>query len=123
MSDQKNSTSMEYHITYDSLSHTHLLQSLPRGKYLIDVDGNKYTDYWMGHWSLILGHAAPKIAEKVKNQVNNCWMHGTVNENTIEFSEVIKRQFQLQKKFVMFPQALKLPCMQQELQGQRLEKK
>ncbi|MHB8545793.1 MAG: aspartate aminotransferase family protein [Nitrosotalea sp.] len=60
-----------------------------RGKYLIDVDYNKYTDYWMGHWSLILGHAAPKVAEKVKKQVNNCWMHGTVNENTIEFSEVI----------------------------------
>jgi len=60
-----------------------------RGKYLIDVDSNKYTDYWMGHWSLILGHAAPKVAEKVKKQVNNCWMHGTVNENTIEFSEVI----------------------------------
>ncbi len=60
-----------------------------RGKYLIDVDGNKYTDYWMGHWSLILGHATPKVAAKVKKQVNNCWMHGTVNENTIEFSEVI----------------------------------
>lgn len=61
-----------------------------RGKSLIDVDGNKYTDYWMGHWSLILGHAAPKVAEKVKKQISNCWMHGTVNENTIEFSEVIQ---------------------------------
>ncbi len=60
-----------------------------RGKYLIDVDDNKYTDYWMGHWSLILGHATPKVAAKVKKQVDNCWMHGTVNENTIEFSEVI----------------------------------
>jgi len=61
-----------------------------RGKNLIDVDGNKYTDYWMGHWSLILGHAAPQVAEKVKKQISNCWMHGTVNENTIEFSEVIQ---------------------------------
>ena len=26
------------------------------GKYLTDVDANRYTDYWMGHWSLILGH-------------------------------------------------------------------
>lgn len=60
------------------------------GKHLIDVDGNKYTDYWMGHWSLILGHAAPKIADKVRKQINSCWMHGTVNENTIEFSEVIQ---------------------------------
>ena len=69
-----------------------------RGKYLIDVDSNKYTDYWMGHWSLILGHAAPKIAEKVKKQVNNCWMHGTVNENTIEFSEVIHRAVPVAEK-------------------------
>ncbi|MDH2907745.1 MAG: aminotransferase class III-fold pyridoxal phosphate-dependent enzyme, partial [Candidatus Nitrosotalea sp.] len=69
-----------------------------RGKYLIDVDGNKYTDYWMGHWSLILGHAAPKIAEKVKKQVNNCWMHGTVNENTIEFSEVIHKAVPVAEK-------------------------
>jgi glutamate-1-semialdehyde 2,1-aminomutase len=61
-----------------------------RGKHLVDVDGNKYTDYWMGHWSLILGHAAPKVADKVRKQVSKCWMHGTVNENTIEFSEVIQ---------------------------------
>src|SRR5215831_10202081 len=30
-----------------------------KGKSLIDVDNNRYTDYWMGHWSLILGHAFP----------------------------------------------------------------
>jgi glutamate-1-semialdehyde 2,1-aminomutase len=69
-----------------------------KGKYLIDVDGNKYTDYWMGHWSLILGHAAPKVAEKVKKQVNDCWMHGTVNENTIEFSEVIHKAVPVAEK-------------------------
>ncbi|MDE1811665.1 MAG: aminotransferase class III-fold pyridoxal phosphate-dependent enzyme [Thaumarchaeota archaeon] len=69
-----------------------------RGKYLIDVDDNKYTDYWMGHWSLILGHAAPKIADKVKKQVNNCWMHGTVNENTIDFSEVIQKAVPVAEK-------------------------
>lgn len=61
-----------------------------RGKHLIDVDGNKYTDYWMGHWSLILGHAAPAVASRVRRQISNCWMHGTVNENTVEFSEVIQ---------------------------------
>ncbi len=69
-----------------------------RGRHLIDVDGNKYTDYWMGHWSLILGHAAPKIADKVRKQINSCWMHGTVNENTIEFSEVIQRAVPVAEK-------------------------
>ncbi|MDE1813186.1 MAG: aminotransferase class III-fold pyridoxal phosphate-dependent enzyme [Thaumarchaeota archaeon] len=69
-----------------------------RGKYLRDVDGNKYTDYWMGHWSLILGHAVPKIAEKVKKQASDCWMHGTVNENTIGFSEVIHKAVPVAEK-------------------------
>ncbi|MDE1839668.1 MAG: aminotransferase class III-fold pyridoxal phosphate-dependent enzyme [Thaumarchaeota archaeon] len=64
----------------------------------MDVDGNKYTDYWMGHWSLILGHAVPKIAEKVKKQASDCWMHGTVNENTIEFSEVIHKAVPVAEK-------------------------
>jgi glutamate-1-semialdehyde 2,1-aminomutase len=69
-----------------------------KGKHLIDVDGNKYTDYWMGHWSLILGHAAPKVADKVKRQIQDCWMHGTVNENTIEFSEVIQQAVPVAEK-------------------------
>ena len=69
-----------------------------KGKHLIDVDDNKYTDYWMGHWSLILGHAAPNIADKVKKQIQDCWMHGTVNENTIEFSEVIQEAVPVAEK-------------------------
>ena len=69
-----------------------------KGKYLIDVDGNKYTDYWMGHWSLILGHAAPQVADKVKKQIQNCWMYGTVNENTVEFSEVIQKAVPVAEK-------------------------
>ena len=69
-----------------------------KGKQLIDVDGNKYTDYWMGHWSLILGHAAPKVADKVKRQIQDCWMHGTVNEKTIEFSEVIQQAVPVAEK-------------------------
>ncbi|MDE1770394.1 MAG: aminotransferase class III-fold pyridoxal phosphate-dependent enzyme [Thaumarchaeota archaeon] len=69
-----------------------------KGKHLIDVDGNRYTDYWMGHWSLILGHAAPKVADKVKKQIQNCWMHGTVNENTIEFSKVIQEAVPVAEK-------------------------
>ena len=61
-----------------------------KGKYITDIDGNKYTDYWMGHWSLILGHAAPPVANLVKKQLPSCWMHGTVNEMTISFSEIIQ---------------------------------
>ncbi len=69
-----------------------------KGKYVTDVDGNKYTDYWMGHWSLILGHAAPPVASLVKKQLPSCWMHGTVNEMTVLFSDVIQNAVPVAEK-------------------------
>ena len=56
---------------------------------LEDVDGNRYTDYWMGHWSLILGHAPAPVVSALRNQIDTGWMYGTVNEQTIRLSEVI----------------------------------
>src|SRR5213594_878594 len=32
-----------------------------RGKFIWDEDGNRYTDYWMGHTALILGHS-PRLS-------------------------------------------------------------
>ncbi|MYH03990.1 MAG: aminotransferase class III-fold pyridoxal phosphate-dependent enzyme [Cenarchaeum sp. SB0675_bin_21] len=61
------------------------------GRYLIDVDANKYTDYWMGHWSLILGHSSDYILTKIKEQLNLGWMYGTVNRQTLELSELISK--------------------------------
>ena len=49
------------------------------GKFLVDVDSNKYVDYWMGHWSLILGHAPSTVKQQIQNQLDSGWMHGTVN--------------------------------------------
>ncbi|MGI0088623.1 MAG: aspartate aminotransferase family protein [Nitrosotalea sp.] len=69
-----------------------------KGKFISDIDGNRYTDYWMGHWSLILGHAAPPIATLVKKQLPSCWMHGTVNEMTVLFSEVIQNAVPVAEK-------------------------
>ncbi len=69
-----------------------------KGKTITDIDGNKYTDYWMGHWSLILGHAAPPVARLVKKQLPSCWMHGTVNEMTVLFSEVIQNAVPVAEK-------------------------
>ena len=69
-----------------------------KGKYLVDIDRNKYVDYWMGHWSLILGHAAPQIACLVKKQLPSCWLHGTVNEMTLSFSEIIQKAVPVAEK-------------------------
>ncbi len=69
-----------------------------KGKYLVDVDGNKYTDYWMGHWSLILGHTAPQVLTNVKNKLQTGWMHGTVNEMTIQFSDALQKAVPVAEK-------------------------
>ncbi|MDE1862139.1 MAG: aspartate aminotransferase family protein [Thaumarchaeota archaeon] len=69
-----------------------------KGRSITDVDGNKYTDYWMGHWSLILGHAAPPVAALVRKQLPSCWMHGTANEMTVTFSEVIQKAVPVAEK-------------------------
>jgi glutamate-1-semialdehyde 2,1-aminomutase len=68
------------------------------GKYLVDVDSNKYVDFWMGHWSLILGHKAKQIFTKVREQLQNGWMYGTVNKNTVELSEKIAKSVPVAEK-------------------------
>ena len=69
-----------------------------RGKFLIDVDSNKFVDYWMGHWSLILGHSPKNVLDNTKKQLNNGWMHGTVSKNSIELSEKISKAVPVAEK-------------------------
>ena len=68
------------------------------GKNLVDVDDNKYTDYWMGHWSLILGHGQKNVKESLKKQIEKSWMYGTVNEQTILLSELISKAVPVAEK-------------------------
>ena len=67
-------------------------------KFLIDIDSNKYVDYWMGHWSLILGHSPKNIINNTKKQLNNGWMHGTLSKNSIELSEKISNAVPVAEK-------------------------
>ncbi|MBA4452999.1 MAG: aminotransferase class III-fold pyridoxal phosphate-dependent enzyme [Nitrosopumilaceae archaeon] len=68
------------------------------GKNLIDVDDNKYTDYWMGHWSLILGHGPKNVKKSLQTQFEKSWMYGTVNEQTIKLSEIISKAVPVAEK-------------------------
>ncbi|MFQ5475631.1 MAG: aspartate aminotransferase family protein [Nitrosopumilus sp.] len=68
------------------------------GKNLVDVDNNKYTDYWMGHWSLILGHGPKNVKESLKKQIEKSWMYGTVNEQTVNLSELISKAVPVAEK-------------------------
>jgi len=67
-------------------------------KFLVDIDSNKYVDYWMGHWSLILGHKPKKIISVIKKQLNYDWMHGVLNKNSIELSEKISKAVPVAEK-------------------------
>ncbi|MDQ3808411.1 MAG: aspartate aminotransferase family protein [Thermoproteota archaeon] len=62
-----------------------------KGKQLTDVDGNKYTDYWMGHWALVLGHAPKVVGNALAEQAKNGILYGTVNEVSVELAETIQR--------------------------------
>ncbi|MGI0037539.1 MAG: aspartate aminotransferase family protein [Nitrososphaera sp.] len=62
-----------------------------RGKKLTDADGNSYTDYWMGHWALILGHSPRPVADALSSQAKNGTLYGTVNRPSVELAEVIQK--------------------------------
>ena len=61
------------------------------GKYLFDVDDNRYTDYWMGHWALILGHSPKNVSLALSKQVKSGTLYGTVNTISIELAETIQK--------------------------------
>jgi glutamate-1-semialdehyde 2,1-aminomutase len=62
-----------------------------RGKNLCDVDDNEYTDYWMGHWSLILGHSPPIVVNALSQQLRNGTLFGTANDISLELGELIQK--------------------------------
>lgn len=59
------------------------------GRHLIDIDSNRYTDYWMGHWALILGHRHRTVRDALAAQIAAGWMYGTLNEQTMGLSAMI----------------------------------
>lgn len=62
-----------------------------RGKQLRDADGNTYTDYWMGHWALILGHSPAPVAGALSRQVKNGTLYGVTNDASVELGEAIQK--------------------------------
>jgi glutamate-1-semialdehyde 2,1-aminomutase len=66
-----------------------------KGKYLKDTDGNKYIDFWNGHWALILGHSPKFVSDKLKKQLKKGTLYGTVNKKSIKLGELIKKAMPL----------------------------
>ena len=60
-----------------------------KGVKLYDVDGNVYTDFWVGHGALILGHAPDPVIISVKEQLSRGTHFGFSHEKEIELAERI----------------------------------
>ena len=66
-----------------------------KGKFLTDIDGNKYVDFWNRHWALILGHSPKIVSNKLKKQVKRGTLYGTANETSIKLGEIINKAIPL----------------------------
>jgi glutamate-1-semialdehyde 2,1-aminomutase len=62
-----------------------------KGRYLYDVDGNRYTDFWMGHWALILGHSPMPVVKVLSEQIENGTLYGTANDISVKLGETIQK--------------------------------
>lgn len=62
-----------------------------KGATLIDLDGNRYTDYWCTHFAMILGHAYPSVMQAIKKQAEKGWHFGLAHELEVTLSEAIVR--------------------------------
>jgi len=61
------------------------------GSKLIDVDGNEYIDFWLGHAAIILGHSPPPVVEAVKKQIEIGTHFGTSHEKEVELAEQVAK--------------------------------
>ena len=59
------------------------------GSRLYDIDGNVYTDYWVGHGALILGHAPKRVVDAVKNQMEQGTHFGYSHPLEVELAELV----------------------------------
>src|SRR3712207_729998 len=62
-----------------------------KGKFLYDVDGNKYIDFWNGHWALILGHSPNIVSERLSEQARLGTLYGTANRISVKLGELIQK--------------------------------
>jgi len=62
-----------------------------RGSKLVDVDGNEYIDFWMGHHALIFGHSPPKVMREVRRQLGRGTHYGTCHELEIALAEQVMK--------------------------------
>jgi glutamate-1-semialdehyde 2,1-aminomutase len=65
--------------------------SRAKGQHIWDEDGNRYTDYWMGHMALILGHSPKVVVDALRRQVANGTHFGMGSRLSLDLGEEIQK--------------------------------
>ena len=60
-------------------------------QHIWDEDGHRYTDYWMGHMALLLGHSPKVVVDALRAQVPNGTHYGMGSRLSVEFGEEIQQ--------------------------------
>ena len=60
------------------------------GAHKWDVDGHRYIDYWLGHGSMLLGHAYPPVVEAIRRQAERGLHAGGETELAIVWAKLIR---------------------------------
>ncbi|MFX0053467.1 MAG: aspartate aminotransferase family protein [Promethearchaeota archaeon] len=60
------------------------------GSHVWDIDGNEYIDWWMTHYSQILGHNNPAVREALAAQIDQGIHFGGLNEQMVLLAEKLK---------------------------------
>ena len=67
------------------------------GAYIWDMDGNRYIDYRLAFGPIILGHAHPKVIEKVTEAIKKGTLFAWTTPLEIEVAEKVKRMTKMDK--------------------------
>jgi glutamate-1-semialdehyde 2,1-aminomutase len=65
--------------------------SKAKGQHIWDEDGNRYTDYWLGHMALILGHSPRVVVEALRSQIGKGTHFGMGSRFSVELGEEIQK--------------------------------
>ena len=62
-----------------------------RGTQLVDFEERVYSDFWMGHGALVLGHMHPSVTRAAREQLELGFHFGTCNEWEVKLAEQVTR--------------------------------
>jgi len=68
-----------------------LFVSRAKAQHIWDEDGNRYTDYWLGHMAHLLGHSPKPVVDALREQAPRGTHYGLGSGLSIEFGEEIQK--------------------------------